>query len=636
MQQTRWLGTGLPGLLFLLAFTWPGSSRLYAQVDALGPPKVEAATPNDPSSSDEPLRRPLESPAAPAPAAVPALPEVLPQPYVEPPLGFTGPSGVLPRAVQENSHFVPVEDRWRIGFPAWDRYGLGHPPLSDYPYEEGHWWDPYNQNALKGDYPLIGQHTFLDITASSLAILEERQIPTPATGFESTAGPGQVNFFGRPNQFFYSEYFSLGLDLFHGDAAFKPVDWRVKLTPIFDVNYLNVQELGVVSPDVRRGTTRGRTWVSLEEYFVESKIADLSPDYDFVSVRAGSQPFTSDFRGFIFSDTNRAIRIFGTRLSNRDQFNLIFFDQQEKDTNSELNTFQSRHQNIFIANYYRQDFLFPGYTAEVSLHYNHDGATFHFDKNDFLVRPDPVGVFTPHTLDVVYLGMAGDGHIGPYNVSNAFYWALGRDSDNPLAGQEQEISAQMAALEVSYDRDWVRFRTSFLWASGDSNPTNKHATGFDSIMDHPDFAGGDFSYWQRQAIGLLGVNLTNRESLLPDLRASKIEGQSNFVNPGLWLVNAGVDFELTPKLRMINNVNFLWFDQTEPLQMLLFQDNIHSYIGADLSTGFEYRPLLSNNVILNAGLSMLIPGAGFEDLYRNLTGRVNPLLASFVEMRLTY
>src|SRR5262249_48844016 len=154
----------------------------------------------------------------------------------------------------------------------------------------------------------------------------------------------------------------------------------------------------------------------------------------------GSQPFVSDFRGFLFSDTNRAIRLFGTRLAQREQFNLVFFDQQEKDTNSELNTFQSRHQNLFIANYYRQDFLFPGYTSELSLHYNHDEAPFHFDKNSFLVRPDPVGVFTPHTLDVVYLGWAGDGHIGRYNISHACYWAVGHDSVNPLANQAQDIN----------------------------------------------------------------------------------------------------------------------------------------------------------------------------------------------------
>ena len=87
---------------------------------------------------------------------------------------------------------------------------------------------------------------------------------------------------------------------------------------------------------------------------------------------------------------------------------------------------------------------------------------------------------------------------------------------------------------------------------------------------------------------------------------------------------------------VINNVNFLWFDETEPLRTFIFQDRVRNYIGADLSTGFEYRPLLSNNVIVTAGVSTLIPGAGFQDLYRRFTDRVNPLLASFLQMELTY
>jgi len=597
----------------------------------------EPATPAPPGAPARPniLSRPLE------PVAPPAEPSAAPQPALlrlptDPPLGYTGPSGILPREVQENSDFIPVEDRWRLGFPPWDRYGKGHPLNDDYPYVEGHWWDPFNQNVLKGDYPIIGQHTFLNITATSDMILEGRQIPTGTTAFESTTRPSRFEFFGSPNQFFYTHDFSMSVDLSHGDAAFKPVDWRIHLTPIFDVNYLAVDELAVVNPDVRKGTTRGRTWWSLEEYFFETKLTDLSPDYDFLSVRVGSQPFTSDFRGFVFSDTNRAVRIFGTSLSNRDQFNLVAFQQQEKDTDSELNTFSSRHQYVFIANYYRQDFLWPGYTTEVSVHYNHDLPTFHFDKNDFLVRPDPVGVFQEHRVDAVYFGWAGDGHIDRYNISHAFYWVVGHDSLNPLAGQPQDINAQMAAVELSYDRDWARFRTSFFWASGDSKPDNKHATGFDSILDNPNFAGGDFSYWQRQAIPLFGVNLTNRQSLLPDLRSSKLEGQSNFVNPGLFLANAGVDFELTPKLKMINNLNFLWFDQVESLQLITFQNHINNYIGADLSTGFEYRPFLNNNVIMRAGLSTLIPGAGFKDLYNRLNDPVNALWASFVQMQLTY
>src|SRR5262249_8700423 len=198
------------------------------------------------------------------------------------------------------------------------------------------------------------------------------------------------------------------------------------------------------------------------------------------------------------------------------------------------------------------------------------------------------------------------------------------------------IFAQMAAVELSYDRDWIRFRTSFFWASGDENPRNRHATGFDAIFDNPNFAGGEFSYWQRQAIRLFGVNLTSRESLLPDLKSSKIEGQSNFVNPGLYLANAGVDFDITPKIRLVTNANFLWFDSTQTLQVFTFTNNIANFIGVDLSLGVEYRPLLSNNIILTMGVATLIPGQGFHNLYDNLTSRVNAQVAAFFDLALTY
>jgi hypothetical protein len=531
---------------------------------------------------------------------------------------------------------VPVEDRWRVGFPAWDRYGLGHPPVNDYPYVEGHWWDPFNQNVLKGDYPLIGQHTFLNIDASSITIFQPREVPIATTPFESTARPFEQDFFGRPNNRLLEQFFVLSFDLFHGDAAFKPVDWRVHVTPVFNINYLSVDELAVVNPDVRKGKDRGRTWLALQEWFAEAKLADLSPDYDFVSVRAGSQFFNSDFRGFIFTDTNRAVRLFGTALSNRDQFNVIYFRPLEKDTNSGLNTFQERHQDVLIANYFHQDFIWPGYTLQGSVHWDHDAPTFHYDKNNFLVRPDPVGVFQPHDVNVVYLGLTGDGHINRINITNAFYWAFGRDSLNPIANRPQDINAMMAAVELSYDRDWARFRASFLWTSGDDNANNSHANGFDTIFDNPEFAGGKFSYWQSQAIKLFGVNLKNANSFVPDLRSSKIEGQANFVNPGLFLFNLGVDLDLTPKLRMLNNCNFLWFDEPNVLQTFVFQDQIHRTIGIDLSSGIEYRPLLSNNVIINLGVSTLLPGEGFRDLYRKLDGTVNPMVAAFIELDLNF
>ena len=603
----------------------------------LTPSWTRSAPPQNAESFRPRILNPRRSdPTRQTPEPEPAQPTSVLVPELNAPLGFGGPSGVLPREDQQGSHFVPIEDRWRLGMPAWDRYGKGHPPVDDYPGVLGRWWDPYNLNVLKGDYPLVGQDTFLNVTGISQLVQELREVPTGTTPFESTLNPFSEEFFGDPEQFFSTNSFRLSVDLFNGSAGYKQPVWRMRATPVFNFNYLDVNELAVVSPDVRDGTTRYRTDWALDEWFLEAKLADLGPDYDFVSVRGGSQFFVSDFRGFVFSDTNRAVRLFGSRLSNRDQFNVLWFDQTEKETNSELNLYDDRHQNTVIANYYHQDFLVPGYTGLLSFHYNNDQPGTKFDRNRFLVRPDPAGVFQPHRVEAYYLGLAGQGHFGHLNVSNAFYYVWGRDGLNPIAGQEQDIEAQMSAIELSYDRDWARFRVSWFWASGDPDPNDGDAEGFDAIFDNPNFAGGEFSYWQRQAIRLFGVGLTQRQSLMANLRSSKTQGQSNFVNPGLSLVNAGIDMDVTPKLKLVANANFLWFDDTKSLEVFTFQDKIDSQIGTDLSLGIEYRPYLNDNVQLISGLSSFIPARGFKDLYTPFNGKVETLFGHFLEVILTF
>jgi hypothetical protein len=553
------------------------------------------------------------------------------------PYGFTGPSGVQPTEVQTSSHFIPVEDRWRLGSYDWDRYGKGHPLMDDYPGVKGAWWDPYNENVLKGDYPIYGQHLFLRNTLRSQTLFEPRQLPTPTTPFEATRAPGQAEFYGDPDSVLTVQNTSLTTELFHGNSSFKPVDWRFRTTLIYNMNNLTADELGVTSPDVRAGHSRFRQDFVPEEYFAELKLADTSAFYDFASVRAGSQFFTSDFRGFIFSDTNRGVRLFGTRHSNRDQYNIMWLDQTEKDSNSLLNRIEKdRHQNTWIANYYRNDFLYPGHNLNLSFHANHDQPSTEFDLNNFLVRPDPVGVFAEHDVRSYYLGAATNGHIERYNVSSAFYYVFGRDDLNPIAGRRVDISAYMAALELSYDRDWVRFRTSYFYNSGDSDASDGKATGFDAIFPNPNFAGTEFSYWGRQGIRLFGVELTNRLSLNPSLKNGKFQAQQNFVNPGLHLYNLGIDADLTPRLRSVNNTNFLWFDETSPLETYLFTGNVRNFIGTDISTGLEYRPLLNNNILFLGGLSTLIAGDGFKDLFTELSGKTRNHLAGFVEMVLEY
>ena len=111
------------------------------------------------------------------------------------------------------------------------------------------------------------------------------------------------------------------------------------------------------------------------------------------------------------------------------------------------------------------------------------------------------------------------------------------------------------------------------------------------------------------------VALKQRLSLIPDLSSNKFLGQSNFVNPGIFIAGLGEEWEITPRLRGFANLNYLLFMETNAIQTALVTDDINREIGWDLSFGVEYRPFLTENLKLNMGLGLLFPGAGYKDIY---------------------
>ena len=523
-----------------------------------------------------------------------------------------------------------VRDRWRIGFPEYDRYGDKGARGRDIPFTKGRWYDPYNLNWLKGDYPIIGNKVFMILSAVSSSFVELSRTPKPSDA--SSARPGSAEFFGKPEQFAVSQVFQFSFEMFHGDSTFRPRNWAIKISPTFSLpNYLDARETGVVNIDVRRGTNRTDTHFSLEEAFAEVKLTDVNENFDFVSARVGIQPFVSDFRGFVFSDNNLGARVFGSFDNNRFQFNAAYFAQLEKDTNSGLNRFDRRPQNVYVANIFRQDFIRKGYTIQASALYNDDSRSIQYDRNGFLVRPALIGDVRPHAIKVGYVGVNGDGHLGRLNLTNSYYYAFGRDDRNPIAGRPVHISSHMAAVETSIDFDYLRFRGSFFWAQGDKNPTDDQANGFDAILDDPNFVGGQFSFWNRNGIRLTqtGVGLVQPNSLLPSLRSSKVEGQANFVNPGIFIYNAGLDVEVTQRIKAVFNANYLRFHRTEPLEYVLFQNRIRHDIGWDLSLGVAYRPLLINNLTMTFGAATLKPGSGFRDIYTDASRNCPPNVIDF-------
>jgi hypothetical protein len=543
-------------------------------------------------------------------------------------------------------------NRWKI-FPAppWRRYDNRH---LDAIYATSRRFDPYNRNTIKGDYPILGRHLFFNFTGASETLVETRRVPVGEGA--STAAPNTGGFFGHGEALATTQNFRFSFDLFRGSAGFQPPSFELRITPEFNINYVMARENGLTSIDVARGPHRLDTAVGMQEAFVEKRLFTERAHFDFTSLRAGIQRFTSDFRGFVFSDEQPGARLFGTFHNNVFQYNLAYFNLLEKDANTGLNRFRHRNQSVYAANLYWSDFLTRGYTLNFSALYNNDQPSFLVDKNGFLVRPAPVGIPLPHKVRAGYAGISGDGHIGRINLSHAFYEAFGRDSFNPIPARHhpQHIEARMAALELSYEKDWMTWRASAFYASGDGNLNDGRATGFDAIVPNQQFAGGGFlgnpaladrgllnarfdaggtNFLNRESIPLTGTGLLlfGPNSLLPSMRPGLFEGQANFVNPGILLFNAGFDAKITPKLRATLNSNWARFDRTEVLETLLFQSRIPHAIGLDTGLGVQFRPLLNDNIVVTGGVGALAPAGGFKAIYTGQT-----LFSGFVNVRMVF
>jgi hypothetical protein len=335
------------------------------------------------------------------------------------------------------------------------------------------------------------------------------------------------------------------------------------------------------------------------------------------------------------------VRVFGTRDNNQWQYNLGWFRRLEKDTNSGLNDIGRRPRNddVFVANAYRQDFPVLGFTSQATVVFNvnREAGREFYDANGFLVRPAVMGDTRAHDYRVGYVGYSGDGHLGRWNLTATAYLALGRDDRHPLAQKAQSIRAGFAAAEVSRDFSWVRVRASALYQSGDRDPFDDRATGFDAILENPQFAGADTSFFIRQGVPLIGgggVALSGRNGVLASLRSSKDQGQSNFVNPGLMLLGVGGDVDLSPQVRVLGNVNLLRFATTEVLGVLRNQAPPSRELGVDMSAGVQWRPFMSQNVVLNASAAALLPGKGLKQLYDE--GQRGPQYSVLVNLVATF
>jgi hypothetical protein len=540
-----------------------------------------------------------------------------------------------PEAFPEEHLAIP--DRWRLA----DTLGL----------VRQRWYDPYNQNVLKGDRPIclptdeeqarrreagiarcatprflgLQNHDwFFVANVISDTVIEPRSFPIPV-GVQTTDRPGSNDVFGDNRSLVLSQTFIASVALIKGSTSFLPPHIEYRLTLALNMNYVDVGERRILFVQPSEGTDRFDYALGVQEAFIDYHIRNTSDRFDFDSVRVGIQPFNFDFRGFLFQDQQLGIRLFGDRDNNRFQYNIAAIWRLEKDTNSGLNNlFQSpRDDWVLHANVFRQDFPFVGLTSQASVTWNinRERGELEVDDNGFPVRPALIGDIRARSYDAVYLGFSNDGHVGRFNWTSSFYFLLGQDRNNVFTQRPARLRGFFFAAEPSIDLNWIRIRGSGLFASGDGNPYDNTERGFDNIFENPIFAGADTSYWIRQTIPFAGggraVALDQRNGILNNLRSSKEQGQSNFVNPGTMLLGVGADFDITTGLRVSGNVNHLWFHRTDVLQALRVQGTIRRDIGWDVSAAMIYRPRATQNLVFRLSGAILQAGTGFRDLFTN-------------------
>jgi hypothetical protein len=595
--------------------------RLLASVAAASLALALAAQATRAEEEPAVARCPPETPSAPGRQAPNAreLPPFTPTPC--------NPDALPPPRAVEPGRFLGLPDRWRIVST------LGYPENLRDPYHGNNW--------LKGDRPVFGTDWFTSVTAVSDTVVEPRTFPLPV-GVAVTERPGSLDLLGHGASQLYSESIAFEAVLYQGDTVFKPPEWEFRLTPVVDVNHVEVAERGILGASAAAPLSRTESTLGLQAAFVDRHLRNVSSRYDFDSLRVGIQPVTADFRGFLYNDAPLGVRLFGIRDNNRYQYNLGWFRRLEKDVNSGLNdVFRRgagvvRHDDVWLANLYAQDTPVPGFTSQLVVVHNRnrEGDERVYDSNGVLERPAALGDGRGRDYAVTYVGYNGDGHFGPLNVSLSTYGVFGQESRGTFVATPDQVRAYFGAAELSYDFNWLRLRGSAALQSADRDPLDNKATGFDAIYENPLFAGADTSFWIREPVPLVAggrVSLSGRNGLLASLRSSKEAGQSNFTNPGLVLAGIGADADLTPTLRLSANANDLRFVDTAVLELARQQASIPRRIGLDLSVAASWRPLAIQNIVARLSGAVLVPGAGWKALYGSRPGWV--VLANVV---LTY
>ncbi|NOG83103.1 MAG: hypothetical protein HND49_04685 [Planctomycetes bacterium] len=298
-----------------------------------------------------------------------------------------------------------------------------------------------------------------------------------------------------------------------------------------------------------------------------------------INVKAGIQDYKSDLIGSIYHDTDLGVRVTGSYKGV--DWSLYGANRIENDLLSDFNQITSfRDQQVYIAHI---QFNIGKTIVKPSIHFNKDEEGDH--------RRGRAG--RDEDVEALYFGFTTYGPIGPVNLLTGLYGVFGSQDNVSLVGaiplRDQNIRAFVAYFDVSYPmmNGKITPHLGAFYASGDNDPFDSEATGFDAISDHVDVWGSKgFMIDDRISLGALGGRtLMRHDSPYTSLRDT--DANSNFVNPGAVALNIGLNTKPCEKLSLDTNFTYFWWKETDSLEAIMAALGIPDNLGSTL--GFEFN-----------------------------------------------
>ena len=319
------------------------------------------------------------------------------------------------------------------------------------------------------------------------------------------------------------------------------------------------------------------------------------------------------------------MRLFGTRDNNRWQYNIAYFRRLEKDTNSGLNDLGAAPARRRRVRRQPVSAGLPGARVHLAGDACSTTATArttsaYYNQNDFIERPASLGREVPREYDV---GLHRLQRRRPLRPAEPHDLGLLRDRRGDAGRVRRRRTSTSARCSPRPSCRWTSTgsapRISLLYGSGDDDPFDDRATGFDAVFENPQFAGADTSYWIRQAVPLIGggrVALSGRNGVLAQPALLEGRGAVELHQSGHPARRARRRHgRAADAARFAEREHAVLRRHRRCVEVARNQGPIDKHIGYDVSAALTWRPMMSQNIVLRASYATLLAGDGFDALF---------------------